>query len=78
MSEPELISDTAAEHLGAEAVRQLGLARGFSWTLEEARAIRDQLVSTQEGLRLAQTRVDATAEEPAITFDPDHGARRCP
>jgi hypothetical protein len=66
------------EQLDAEAVRQLGLARGFSWTIEEARAIRDQLATTREGLRLSATRVDATAEEPASRFDPKHGAHRCP
>jgi hypothetical protein len=56
--------------LDAHAVQQLGLARGLNWTLDEAGAIRDQLVSTCEGLRLAETRIDATAEEPASAFDP--------
>ena len=54
----------------AEAVRQLGLAQGFEWTHEEAAAIRDQLVSTHEGLRQAAERIDATAAEPATMFVP--------
>ncbi len=57
-------------HLDAHAVQELGLARGLNWTLDEAGAIRDQLVSTHEGLRAAETRIDATAEEPASTFEP--------
>jgi hypothetical protein len=56
--------------LDAHAVRQLGLACGLHWTLDEASAIRDQLVSTHEGLLLAEARLDVAAEEPASTFDP--------
>ena len=59
-----------AGQLGAAAVRQMGLARGLEWTLDEAPAIRDQLVSTHEGLRLAEVRIGATAEEPASKFKP--------
>jgi len=57
--------------LDAHSVQQLGLARGLNWTLEEAGAIRDQLVSTQEALLRAETSIDATAAEPAIAFNPD-------
>jgi hypothetical protein len=56
--------------LEAHAVRQLGLDRGLHWILEEAGAIHDQLVSTHEGLLLAEARLDVTGEEPASTFDP--------
>jgi hypothetical protein len=56
--------------LDAHAVRQLGFARGLHWTLDEAGAIRDQLVSTHEGLLVAEARIDLTAEEPASAFDP--------
>jgi hypothetical protein len=59
-----------AESLDAHAVQQLGLARGLNWTLDEAGAIRDQLVSTHEALLLAEARIDVTAEEPASAFDP--------
>jgi hypothetical protein len=59
-----------AYQLDAHAVQQLGLARGLSWTFDEASAIRDQLVSTYEALRLAEARIDATTEEPASPFDP--------
>jgi hypothetical protein len=61
--------EQAPYHLDARAVQQLGLARGLSWTLDEASAIRDQLVSTYEALRLAEARIDATTEEPASAFD---------
>lgn len=61
---------TPERHLDAQAVQQLGLARGLDWTLDEAGAIRDQLVSTHEALRLAEARIDATGEEPASAFEP--------
>jgi hypothetical protein len=57
--------------LDAHAVQQLGLARGLNWTLDEADAIRDQLVSTHAALLRAEARIDATAEEPASAFNPD-------
>lgn len=72
--EPEPIDQAPAQQLDAQAVRQLGLTRGLEWTLDEAAAIRDQLVSTHEGLRLAEARIDAWAEEPASTFEPELGA----
>jgi hypothetical protein len=56
--------------LDAHAVQQLGLARGLNWTLDEAGAICDQLVSTHEALLCAEARIDVTAEEPASAFDP--------
>jgi hypothetical protein len=61
--------DATARGLDPAAVRQLGLARGFEWTLDEAAAIRDQLASIHAGLRLGDARLDA-AEEPAIVFQP--------
>jgi hypothetical protein len=56
--------------LDAHAVQQLGLACGMDWNLNEAAAIRDQLVSTHEALLRAEARIDATAEEPASAFKP--------
>ena len=65
--------DATAQGFDPAAVRQLGLARGFEWTLDEAAAIRDQLASIRAGLRLADARIDA-AEEPASVFQPGREA----
>lgn len=59
----------------AVVVRRLGLTRGLDWSLDEARAIADQLTATRAGLEAARTRLDASAEEPASKFDADWGAR---
>jgi hypothetical protein len=72
--EPEQSTLKETQHLDAEAVRQLGLARGLEWTSDQAAAIRDLLVSTHESLRIAEARIDAQAEEPASGFQPDREA----
>jgi hypothetical protein len=73
-ADPAPLDRVAGRHLDAQAVQQLGLALGLDWTLDEAGAIRDQLVSTHEGLRLAEARIHTTAEEPATAFEPDREA----
>ena len=71
--EPEPIDGAPPSQVSAEAVLQLGRARGLDWTLAEAAAIRDQLVSTHEALRRAEARIDPWGEEPASAFTPDRG-----
>ena len=55
----------------AQAARLAGLARGFDWSLDEARAIGEQLRSTHAGLERARVRFGEPGDEPATTFEAD-------
>jgi hypothetical protein len=48
-----------------EATRLLALARGLTWTTEEAQAVHDQLAGIRAGLERARATMDVGAEEPA-------------
>lgn len=66
---PGAALSTIDPELAGEAVRLMGLASGFEWDLEEARAISDQLQSIREGLRIAGARLDQSGYEPATSFE---------
>ncbi len=60
----------------ADAVRELGNARGLHWTAEESHAIAEQLRGTWEGLQAAASRLDTSGAEPATGFSLAWGGPR--